>query len=238
MFKKKLTHAVIFENVSPHTEQTKATMRTKTLLLTAVLGVAGVASTMAQTNSVYSLNAVGYVNLSLGAGFTMIANPLNNVTNDLNTILTNVPTGTIVYTFSPATQSYSATTFRGGAWHNTDAVLNPGQGAFISLPAATTVTFVGNVPQGALTQSVPVGFSIQSLPIPVSVSLTNSLVNFTPNTGDIVYQFSNASQSYSAHTYRNGAFRSTDAVPAVGESFFYLNTSTTAINWNVNFSVN
>jgi len=212
-------------------------MRTKTLLLTAVLGVAGVASTMAQT-TVYSQNAVGYVNLSLGAGFTMIANPLNAATNDLNSILTNVPAGTVVYTFSPATQGYTASTFRAGSWKPSDPVLNPGAGAFILLTTNATVTFVGNVPQGSLSQSIAVGFSIQSTPIPVSVSLTNSILSLTPNVGDVVYQFLPATQGYATHTYRTGAFHPSDYAPAVGESFFYLNGSTNPITWAVNFSVN
>jgi len=213
-------------------------MRTKTLLLTAVLGVAGVAATTAQAQSVYSLNAVGYVNLSLGAGFTMIANPLNNTTNDLNTILTNVPTGTIIYTFDPVAQAYSATTFRLGAWHNTDVVLNPGQGAFISIPAGTNavVTFVGNVPQGTFTKTIPVGFSIQSYPIPVSVSPTNSILGLNPTGGDVFYQFVNATQTYTAHTFRSGSLHNTDYVPAVGEAFFYL--ATAPITWTTTFSVN
>jgi len=217
-------------------------MRTKTLLLTAVLGVAGAASTTVMGQSVYSANSVGYVNLSLGAAFTMIANPLNNGSNDLNSILTNVPSGTAIYTFQTSSQSYQATTFRGGSWHNFDTVLSPGQGAFIQLPAGTTVpytiTFVGNVPQGALTNTVPVGFSIQSIPIPVSVSLTNSIVSLTPNSGDVAYQFSNATQGYVVHTYRAGAFHNTDYTPAVGESFFYFNNGTAPFNWTVNFSVN
>jgi len=209
-------------------------MRTNKLLLTAVLGVAGVASTMAQS-AVYSQNAVGYVTLSLGAGFSIIANPLNATTNNLNSILTTgVASGSQIFTFNPTTQAYTGTTFLAGAWHP-DAVLNPGQAAFIHVAAATSVTFVGQVPQGALSQTVPAGFSLQSLPIPVSVSLTNSLVGLKSNSGDIVYQFNNASQSYTGHTFLAGAFHP-DYVPAVGEGFFYAAKS--AINWNVTFSVN
>jgi hypothetical protein len=212
-------------------------MRTKTLLLTAVLGVAGVASTMAQSGAVYSQNTVGYVTLSLPSGFSMIANPLNATTNDLNTILTNVPTSTIVYTYSSS--GYTPSTFRGGAWHP-DQVLNPGSGAFISLPSAASITFVGQVPTGSLSQPVPVGFSIQSIPIPVSVNLDSTNVTgtplLTPGNTDIVYEYQN-SGGYVPHTYRNGAFHSTDFAPAVGESFFYLNNNA-AFNWNVTFNVN
>jgi hypothetical protein len=211
-------------------------MRTKTLLLTAVLGVAGVASTMAQSGAVYSQNAVGYVTLSLGAGFSIIANPLNAVTNDLNSILGGLPNGTAIYKFNPATEGYVLSTLLGGKWLPTDQVLNPGEAAFIKLAAPATVTFVGQVPQGSLTQTIPVGFSLQSLPIPVSVSLTNSLVSLKPTSGDAVYNFNNASQGYTLHTYLGGKFLPSDYVPAVGEGFFYK--ASAAITWNVNFSVN
>jgi hypothetical protein len=218
-------------------------MRTKTLLLTAVLGVAGVAAPTAQAQSVYSLNAVGYVNLSLGAGFTIISNPLNNTTNDIQTILTGMPNNTVVYGFNPTTQAYLPSTFRTatGKW-TVDLVMNPGAGVFISLPSAATVTFVGNVPQGTLVNTIPPGFSIQAYPIPVSTAITNTaLISFpTPNNNDIIYAFSNASGSYVPHTYRTATGQYTGAtyVPAVGEGFFYLSTATAAKTWTVNFSVN
>jgi hypothetical protein len=217
-------------------------MRTKILLLTAVLGVAGAASTTVQAQSVYSQNAVGYVNLSLGAGFTMIANPLNNSSNDVVTLFgTNMPNTTAVYVYNSATASYSAVSYRAATqkWSG-DLTLAPGSGAFINLPSATTVTFVGNVPQGTLTQSIPPGFSIQSYPIPVSVAQTNSIVGLpAPTNLDVIYAFKNATQGYSGYTY-NSARGGWGGIytPAVGESFFYLSQATTAKTWTVTFSVN
>src|SRR2546423_31817 len=66
-------------------------MRTKTLLLTAVLGAAGIATSLAQ--SVYSINAVGYVNLTVPIGYSMIANPLNAPTNTLSNLIASPPNG-------------------------------------------------------------------------------------------------------------------------------------------------
>ena len=73
-------------------------MRTKTLILSAVAGLIGCASAMAQSN-VFSLNAVGYINVTCPPGFTMIANQLNNIThgvadNSLKTLIPNVQSGT------------------------------------------------------------------------------------------------------------------------------------------------
>jgi hypothetical protein len=216
-------------------------MRTKTLLLTAVLGVAGAASTTVQAQSVYSQNAVGYVNLSLNTGFTIIANPLNNTTNDADTILTNVPTGTVIYTYNNTSQLYQSSTFADGKWNGApvaDPVLTPGSAFFIKLTAATTVTFVGNVPQGTLANTIPVGFSLQSVPVPISASLsTNAVIALAGTQGDIAYAFVNSSSLYTSHTYVNGKFNP-DYSPAVGEGFFYLSKATSAKTWSVTFSVN
>jgi hypothetical protein len=63
-------------------------MRTKTLLLSAALGALSGASLMAQ---VYSLNAVGYINVSCAGGsagnYTMIANQLNTTNNYISPLL-------------------------------------------------------------------------------------------------------------------------------------------------------
>src|SRR5438128_3848758 len=120
-------------------------MRTKTLLLAAVLSAAGVASSLAQ---VYSVNAVGYVNVSLTPGLNLICNPLKvTAGNDLNHVLTGVPDGTTVYTYDTSFHSSSYASFLGG-W-SPNLTVAPGQGFFISVVAAQTVTFVGEVPQGA-----------------------------------------------------------------------------------------
>src|SRR6185369_11188893 len=93
---------------SPRTQnKQQQTMRTKTLLLTAALVGAGIASSMAQ--AVYSVNAVVYVNLSLTNGYSMIANPLNNGSNALSQILPNVPDGATILKFDASQQKFSTT---------------------------------------------------------------------------------------------------------------------------------
>ena len=58
-------------------------MRTKTLLLTAIVGALGFTAAQAQ---VYSVNAVGYVNKSIPSGFSIVANPLNNGDNKVSDV--------------------------------------------------------------------------------------------------------------------------------------------------------
>ena len=68
-------------------------MRTLKALACATALVAGVATSMAQSN-VYSLNVVGYYNVPVTANqYVMIANQLNTTNNTIGSLLPNGPIG-------------------------------------------------------------------------------------------------------------------------------------------------
>lgn len=211
-------------------------MRTKVLLLTAALGLVGIAGVSAQ--SVYSVNAVGYVNLALPQGYALIANPLNGTNNLLSTILPNVPGDTLIYKFNSGSQQFEdANTFFDGFGWFPDNTLAPGEGAFIGLPSAATITFVGEVPQGQLTNQIPANYSLKGSQVPQSGFLTAAL-GYTPVADDVVYQWDRVNQRYlDANTYFDG-FGWFPAEPniTVGESFFLQ--TTTLHSWTRSFSVN
>lgn len=204
-------------------------MRTKALLLTAAFVAVGVVSSSAQ---VYSVNAVGYVNLQIPKGFSMIANPLKASSNTVGALLASAPDGTTIYKFANGKFSINAKDF--GEFGTPAETLNPGEGAFIEAPAAFTVTFVGEVPQGALTQSIPKGFSIQASQVPQSGQL-DTVLKFPAAEGDIVYRFNNATGRYASSAFDFGAW-DVAPVPAVGESFFVNKAAAT--DWKRDFSVN
>ncbi|MEK7677649.1 MAG: hypothetical protein AAB676_17610 [Verrucomicrobiota bacterium] len=206
-------------------------MRTKTLLLTAVLVAAGVATSMAQ--AVYSVNIVGYVNVDVPVGFSMIANQLDNKKgNMLGDLITGAATGTTIYKFDGA--GFSPSTFIEGLGWSPDASLAPGEGAFIQVLAATKLTFVGEVKTGPQTVAIPAGFSIKSSILPISESLDGVGVGFPAQTGDTVYFFRGG--GYQPATFIEGLGFSPEAKPNVGESFFVNKTS--AGNWIRDFKVN
>ncbi len=209
-------------------------MRTKALLLTAAIGAVGIAASNAQ---VFSVNAVGYVNLDLPAGFSMIANPLNGTNNNLSTILPDVPDGSSLLKWNATSQSFEdANVFIGGVGWVPDATLNPGEGAFINLPAAATLTFVGEVPQGDLSVSIPQNFSIVSQLVPQTNGL--STVDFPAADGDSVLFWDRAGQVYKdAIVYIGGVgWVPEDPSPAVGESFFVNKVA--PATWTRTFTVN
>jgi hypothetical protein len=182
-------------------------MRTKTLLIAAAALVAGIISSNAQ---VYSANIVGYVNVKLNNGFTLVANPLDNGTNDLNSLFPNAGFGDTVYFYSGGT--FSTSTYF-GSW-SPDLVITPGQGVFYSGGSVQTNTFSGQYVLGAHTNNIPVGFSIVSSKVPESDTLEN--LNFPAGFGDTVYFYRGG--TYVSSTYF-GSW-SPDLSPAVGESFW------------------
>jgi hypothetical protein len=214
-------------------------MKTKTLLITSLLSLAGGSSLMAQ---VYSQNVVGYVNVPVQANkFQMIANPLNGSANNLNSILTNgITDGALLYKFSGNGFANPSVFIDGYGW-DPDATLAPGEGAFFISPGNDTLTFVGEVAQGSLSNPVPAGFSLKASQVPQAASLT--ALGFPAGDGDLVYRFNAASQSYEAPvSYIDGyGWDPGDPqgpVVSVGESFFaFRQTANGSANWVRNFTV-
>lgn len=233
-------------------------MRTKTLLLTAALSAAGVAASMAQ---VYSVNVVGYVNITVPAGkYMILANPLNNGANDINTVLPVPDTadGATVYRFNAATgQFLDSIGFIGGyGWYPTDnnPTLAPGEGFFIQAPgsSALNLTFVGEVPQGSLSYPLAGNgrYTLVGSMVPQEAKLGDAsqagTMGFPALDGDTIYMWDGANQKYmDSYGYIDGYgwYSATDENPAgptipVGVGFWVQKAGTSpAVNWTRTFNV-
>ena len=159
-------------------------MRTKTLLLSAVALAAGVLASQAQSN-VYSANIVGYVNATNAANqYVLLANPLDNGTNDITGLLPSAPNGAQVLVLQGGVLQSSSKTK--GVWSQ-DFVVTPGTGFFFKSPNDGTNTFVGNVAGPSNNIVAPAGITVLvGSPIPFSGTLsdqgTNNLnLNVLPN---------------------------------------------------------
>jgi len=150
---------------------------------------AGVASSMAQSSNVYSLNVVGYVNVPIYTGFQILVNPLddgagNNLTNVIghgDTTGSSLPDSTFLYPWNLATgkygsiQQYIATY----GWYDPNGpadgtitnTIPPGAGFFLYSPSPTNITFVGTVTQGTTTNHLGAGFTLTGSTFPVSEPL-------------------------------------------------------------------
>jgi hypothetical protein len=215
-------------------------MRTKTLLLSALLGTLGSVSVMAQTN-VYSINAVGYINITIYPGFNMITCPLIASPDNTENTLLNESTGTYagdsLYYFNASTGLYNIVAARASAWTDGGTnTLTPGSAAWLFSVASTniTVTFVGTVPTGPYTNNILPGFNLVGSVVPMSGDiLTNSLSLMTNvAAGDAAYVFNPATQGFTSYQSRSAGHWTTDPVLTyVGQGFFYDNLSGSTEPW-------
>jgi hypothetical protein len=213
-------------------------MRTKALLVAAAITAVGLATSLAQTN-VYSQNVVGYINLNLTNGFTMVGNQLDlDGTGTNNTVMTvfgtNVPVGTVLYAFSGGgfvSASYGTKGWSGAA--NVNSALKPGGGVFIQLPSARTVTMVGNVMQGGLQTPYVQGFNIIASQVP-QAGLVQTDLGYTPTIGDVTYRY-NPATGYVSSSYGAKGWSGGQPNLNVGESF-WLQAATSG-TWTRNFTV-
>jgi hypothetical protein len=138
----------------------------------AALSAAGVLTSSAQ---VFSVNIVGYVNLSIPAKkAALIANQLNNklangtIDNTLGTLVPLAANGSAFYKWVGSGFSTSAAYDTGcNCWTDPTLTLNPGEGGLLFNNATTplALTFVGEV-QLSSSLLIPTVYSVQSSVIP------------------------------------------------------------------------
>jgi hypothetical protein len=218
-------------------------MRTKALLGLAALAV-GLSTSVAQ--NVYSLNVVGYVNVSLQANklhfLSLPVAPVDGNFNITNTIvLDSSQTFANLYRWAGTSWDAAVPSWTGTAW-DTPMVIPNGTGFFISSQAASTLTFVGQVPQGAIQYSIPVGLSTLANQVPVSTNFPGAAVGGIFDnilTWDLAGQaWSTAVWSYNGTAWDNGLPGANANGPLLNpaDAVFYQNANT-AINFTQNFTV-
>jgi hypothetical protein len=182
---------------------------------------------MATASAQVTSNAVGYVNKQLSQGFSLIANPLSNGDNAIGTVIPSAPIGSTVFTFAGG--AFSASTFL-GVWAP-DASLPVGEGFFIDVPEATTVTFVGDVLQGEATnKQVAQGLSIQGSLVPQAGTFTE--LGFPASVGDTVFSWNGSGYDSTAFL---GVWAPTEPSLGVGDAVFVDKAEAAA--WNRNFVI-
>lgn len=220
-------------------------MRTKVPLGAAALAAA---AATASAQNVYSLNVVGYINLSLTNGYNMVANQLDldgtMTNNTLTTVFsTNLPKLSAVYAWSTTSGGFLKASFSGTAWGGNQAAANaaltPGAGVFVQIPATATtpitVTTVGQVIQGTNTVPLVAGLNLVSSIAPISGGI-GSVLGYTPNKKDYYLPWNPVTQNYGTkQSYSGTAWSGGEPTPAVGQAFFL--DAAAATSWVQSFTV-
>lgn len=178
-------------------------MRTKTLALSALLGMIGAGTAMSQS-VVYSLNAVGYVTVTMPPGFCMISCQLQTTNNTVAGLLNDasgVYDGCNVYKWVNSGSRYEIDTgdsqgssYSANGWDNNGTItMNPGEAIWFQNEFTTnvSVTFVGTVPQGTNVVTLNSGFNMASSPVPFSGDLVTNMGLTNYNYYDTVYVWNN-----------------------------------------------
>jgi len=228
-------------------------MRTKALLGLAALAV-GLSSSVAQ--NVYSLNVVGYVNVPLAANkLNFLSVPLIpsggnfNITNSI--VLDNSQDGASIYSWagtkwSPINPTWIGTDLGGTGW-DTPMVISNGVGFFLASAGNSTLTFVGDVPQGALPYTIPAGLSTFANQVPNGANFPGAKVG---NDGDEMFTWDQANQKWASAVWTfigadlggngwdDGAADTNTNGPALAPAAatFYVNGGN-AISFTQNFTV-
>jgi len=210
-------------------------MRTKALLCAAALA-AGAATSMAQSN-VYSLNVVGYYNVPVPANqLVLVANQLNTTNNTIAGLIQGPPNAQF-YKYNGGYTAYNFDDVDLAWTPNGNATLNPGEGGFYKSPTATTLTFVGEVPQGSLTNTLPINLlAIRSSIVPQAGKISTDL-GLPGEANDQMYTYNNG---YTAYTFDDVdlAWTPTEPTIGVGQAFFYKKAANaTKSQWVRNFTV-
>jgi hypothetical protein len=190
---------------------------------------------------VYSA-ALGFMKITCPTGLSLIANQLNAPSNTVGSLLSTVPDFTTVNKY--VDDDYVANTFAFGSWTDPDMTFAPGEGVFIDngTNQGVTLTFIGNVLEGALVNSIPSGNSIRSSMIPQAGELC-SVLNFPPpQDGQKIYLWDATNQTFDDPYEFVGDFAwwhngSWSGEPEVGIGMAFFLESPSAQSWERTFSV-
>jgi hypothetical protein len=220
-------------------------MKTKPPLITWALVALGLVGWWRTTQG----NVVGYVNVPVNTGYNLIHNPLNVPTGNYITNVISTPlAGTTVLLWDVPTQSFGPTCTYDpdfGGW-DVNVSLPPGRGFFLLAPFGFTITFVGEVLQGALTNFVAGDNKLSALgsQVPQAGTLSGELF-FPVIDGAAVSLFNSVTQGFPhallcftsyGWSDPNGAATTSGPILDVGRAFFVQNPRPD-INWVRNFTV-
>jgi len=111
--------------------------------------------------------------------------------------------------------------------------LAPGEGFFINVPAATTITLIGEVSLNN-SKALGAGINLLSVPVPLAGGLSDAAAGgLTAAEGDVVYQWTGS--AFAAKEFVDGAWAPSAPTVKVGEGFFLKGAART---YSRNFSVN
>jgi spermidine/putrescine-binding protein len=218
-------------------------MRTIKALACAAALAAGLATAVAQSN-VYSLNVVGYYNVTVPQNqYYLIANQLNTTNNQIQFVIPTAANDTLISKYNGV--GYDTAQFEdyNPGWDLGTMTLNPGEAALFKDPntaGGQTVTFVGEVLQGQLTVNfVQNHVAFRSSKVPQSATL--AALGIPGENDDLCSTWNGGGWSTTQFEDYNPGWdvgaAGVGPTLAVGQGFAYVKQGTASTSWVRNFTV-
>jgi uncharacterized repeat protein (TIGR01451 family) len=230
--------ALRIQNVQPsHAGQYKALIGTAGSTFTSAPARLTVLSNPSHPggNPVYTVNVLGYINLSVPPGDSMLGRslflqPESSVAN----LFGSVPDG--VTLFKPDGNGFVANPYLDG-WADPEMPVLPGEGFILRNPYETnlTVTIVGEVGLGSLIHHLPAGPALVNSIVPQAGRLVQTL-QFPAASNDLILMLDPATGGSRAYTFRNQEWFPEEPMLEVGQSFWSIKE--TSADWERFFVLN
>ena len=205
------------------------------LLLLLLLGI--VWTVQSVSAGVYSLNAVGILQMPLSAGKPHLLSIQLIPVNETGSLFTAdqvfgtnaIPIATTLQLMGADRQVVTAETFDGTNWVPGTNRLQRGQGVWVTASTNFTLRMIGNVPDSrtAATTTVALASGMQMVgyPYPVSGQFSNGLIAAASD-GDVVLQLDDQGQvstNFAPATYSSasGGWGPSESTFEIGEAWFY-----------------
>lgn len=206
------------------------------ILSLAVILTTPLAASSQVGGTVFSVNAVGFANRTFKPGVSAAHNPLVAGDNRAAALFDHAPIGTSIHTPGPTGEFVKAERTASG-WINGDLLLPPGRGFYVGNPEQEpfTITFVGNVLQGSLTNSLLPGTSLTGSLVPQEGLISTDL-HFPPNIGVLVHVFNGTGPQANEYLFTSLGWLPHEPSLMVGDTMWV--TTERGANWTRSFSVN
>lgn len=197
-----------------------------------------------QTN-VYSVNAVGYVQVAFTPGYTFSCNPLHTTNDTVAGLFPGAPDSSAVYVWDLDAQRFSAPSVFHNGW-SSNYSLAMGKGFVFYTPTPFTNTFVGEVLQGHLVNPIAGNNRLSLIGSLVPQSASLNVLGLPGSDGDSVYLPKSPTQPLSdAYSYFAGygwfdptGISDTNGPAISVGSCFFMQHAGPDTNWVRDFSVN
>jgi hypothetical protein len=203
---------------------TKGVFRAGWIHNLAVIIVVSLPLAVLRAQVVYSLNAVGYVDVNLVAGSNLVANPLNAATNNIANLFRGLPDGSFFLPWNQGSVAFGPTNHYSAAngWTDPNAIFIAPDGGFLWVPGPKKISFVGEpwaFVRGPLCVTYPQGDSISGW----FIQAICGICEFPPCTpwaqGASLLKWDPASQSYHVYTYFFGMWEPSEPIIGPAEAF-------------------